>query len=61
MVRLIEAGKDNERMYFSLFVVRFDRLELDARAVFGIEITTGDALEGRSIIIDLLFLHIRFF
>ncbi len=60
MIRLIEYGKDDERMYFSLIVIRLDRLQLDARSLIGIEITTGEALEGRGVVIDLAFVHIRF-
>lgn len=60
MIRLIEFGRDNERCYLAFLILRLDPLQLHARALIGLEITTGEALEGRGVVLDFLFLHIRF-
>lgn len=60
MIRLLEFGRDNERCYLAFVVLRLDPLQLHARALIGVEITSGEALEGRGVVLDLLFVHIRF-
>lgn len=47
MFKLIEYGKDDERMYLALIVLRLDEMRLHSRALIGVEITSGEALEGR--------------
>lgn len=61
MFKLIEYGKDNERRYLAFFVLRLDEMRLHSRALIGLEITSAEALEGRGVTIDLLFVRIRFY
>lgn len=61
MFDLLEFGRDDERAYLSFFVLRLDKMQLTPRALIGIEIVNSCAIEGRGIVLDILFIRIKFY